>query len=88
MRGATAPRLILELICGRMLLPGGDNSEAGLLSRIERLERDGAIQGYTVRINPAQLDKLALKTNSPVDMLMRGDGDFVNGMDFVLRKKP
>jgi DNA polymerase III subunit gamma/tau len=39
MRGATAPRLILELICGRMLLPGGDNSEAGLLSRIERLER-------------------------------------------------
>jgi DNA polymerase-3 subunit gamma/tau len=39
MRGATAPRLILELICGRMLLPGGDNSVAGLLSRIERLER-------------------------------------------------
>jgi DNA polymerase-3 subunit gamma/tau len=39
MRGATAPRLILELICGRMLLPGGDNTEAGLLSRIERLER-------------------------------------------------
>lgn len=39
MRGATAPRLMLELICGRMLLPVGDNSEAGLLSRIERLER-------------------------------------------------
>jgi len=39
MRGATAPRLILELICGRMLLPSGDNSEAGMLSRIERLER-------------------------------------------------
>ena len=39
MRGATAPRLILELICGRMLLPGGDNGESGMLSRIERLER-------------------------------------------------
>ena len=39
MRGATAPRLILELICGRILLPIGDNSDAGLLSRIERLER-------------------------------------------------
>jgi DNA polymerase-3 subunit gamma/tau len=39
MRGATAPRLILELICGRILLPIGDNSEAGMLSRIERLER-------------------------------------------------
>jgi DNA polymerase-3 subunit gamma/tau len=39
MRGATAPRLILELICGRILLPIGDSSDAGLLSRIERLER-------------------------------------------------
>ncbi len=39
MRGATAPRLILELICGRILLPIGDNTEAGVLSRIERLER-------------------------------------------------
>lgn len=39
MRGATAPRLILELICGRILLPIGDNTEAGILSRIERLER-------------------------------------------------
>jgi DNA polymerase-3 subunit gamma/tau len=39
MRGATAPRLILELICGRILLPIGDASEAGLLARLERLER-------------------------------------------------
>ncbi len=39
MRGATAPRLILELICGRILLPIGDSGEAGLLARIERLER-------------------------------------------------
>jgi DNA polymerase III subunit gamma/tau len=43
MRGATAPRLILELICGRILLPIGDASEAGLLARIERLERVGNI---------------------------------------------
>jgi DNA polymerase-3 subunit gamma/tau len=39
MRGATAPRLMLELICARMLLPIGDNSDSGLLARIERLER-------------------------------------------------
>jgi DNA polymerase III subunit gamma/tau len=43
MRGATAPRLILELICGRILLPIGDATEAGLLARIERLERVGNI---------------------------------------------
>ncbi len=39
MRGATAPRLMLELICGRVLLPIGDSGESGMLSRIERLER-------------------------------------------------
>jgi DNA polymerase-3 subunit gamma/tau len=39
MRGATAPRLILELICGRMLLPMGDASDSGMLARLERLER-------------------------------------------------
>jgi DNA polymerase-3 subunit gamma/tau len=50
MRGATAPRLILELICGRMLLPGGDNSEAGMLSRIERLER---VENITTTTTPS-----------------------------------
>ena len=39
MRGATAPRLILELICGRISLPGIDTEGEGLLARIERLER-------------------------------------------------
>ena len=50
MRGATAPRLILELICGRMLLPGGDNTETGMLSRIERLER---VENITTVATPA-----------------------------------
>ena len=49
MRGATAPRLILELICGRILLPGGDTSERGLLSRIERLERAESISTPVVK---------------------------------------
>jgi DNA polymerase-3 subunit gamma/tau len=53
MRGATAPRLILELICGRMLLPGGDNSESGLLSRIERLERVENISTPVAASTPA-----------------------------------
>ena len=41
MRGATAPRLILELICARILLPGSDDQ--GLLARLERLENGIAI---------------------------------------------
>ncbi len=59
MRGATAPRLILELICGRILLPIGDNSDAGLLSRIERLER-------VENIAPSTTPKKKIETPSPI----------------------
>lgn len=45
MRGTTAPRLLLELICARMLLPGADDSEAALLQRLERMERRIAATG-------------------------------------------
>ncbi|GIG58912.1 DNA polymerase III subunit gamma and tau [Longispora fulva] len=38
MRGTTAPRLTLELICARMLLPGAEQTTAALLQRLERLE--------------------------------------------------
>ncbi|MGH8971120.1 MAG: DNA polymerase III subunit gamma and tau, partial [Actinomycetes bacterium] len=39
MRGATAPRLQLELICARVLLPSTDDDERGLAARLDRLER-------------------------------------------------
>ncbi|MEU5853267.1 DNA polymerase III subunit gamma and tau [Saccharopolyspora shandongensis] len=38
MRGATAPRLLLELLCARMLLPTASDSEVALLQRLERVE--------------------------------------------------
>ncbi|HEU0287589.1 MAG TPA: DNA polymerase III subunit gamma and tau [Nocardioidaceae bacterium] len=44
-RGATAPRLLLELICARLLLPGADDSEAGVQARLDRLERRLTIAG-------------------------------------------
>jgi DNA polymerase-3 subunit gamma/tau len=39
MRGATAPRLQLELICAKVLLPGADDSTNGIQARLDRLER-------------------------------------------------
>ena len=63
MRGATAPRLILELICGRILLPGADTTERGLLSRIERLERADSISIPAVKAvepKPAKIEEAAL----------------------------
>jgi DNA polymerase-3 subunit gamma/tau len=57
MRGATAPRLMLELICGRILLPIGDNSESGMLSRIERLERAENIAPMTTTAPAKSVEK-------------------------------
>ncbi|WP_053725892.1 DNA polymerase III subunit gamma and tau [Streptomyces sp. WM6378] len=39
MRGATSPRLQLELICARVLLPAAYDDERSLQARIDRLER-------------------------------------------------
>ena len=38
MRGATAPRLLLEVICARLLLPSASDTESALLQRVERIE--------------------------------------------------
>jgi DNA polymerase-3 subunit gamma/tau len=45
MRGATPPRLILELICGQMMLPTGN--DAALAARVEKLERSAATGSST-----------------------------------------
>ncbi len=45
MRGATAPRLLLELICARVLLPGADHSTDGIQARLDRMERRMTITG-------------------------------------------
>ncbi|WP_329118179.1 DNA polymerase III subunit gamma and tau [Streptomyces sp. NBC_01353] len=42
MRGATSPRLQLELICARVLLPAAFDDERSLQARIDRLERGAA----------------------------------------------
>ena len=39
MRGATAPRLLLELLCSRILLPATDSDQTALLARLEQVER-------------------------------------------------
>ncbi len=38
MRGATAPRLLLEVVCARLLLPSAADTESALLQRVERIE--------------------------------------------------
>jgi DNA polymerase III subunit gamma/tau len=47
MRGTTAPRLHLELMCARVLLPGADVDERGVHARLDRLERRLGVSGST-----------------------------------------
>ncbi|MDT7544481.1 MAG: polymerase subunit gamma/tau [Actinomycetota bacterium] len=45
MRGTAAPRLLLELVCARVLLPAASQDPSAVLTRIERLERRLDITG-------------------------------------------
>jgi DNA polymerase-3 subunit gamma/tau len=50
MRGATPARLILELVAGKITIAQGDSSDTGMISRLERLERQS---GFDVVNTPA-----------------------------------
>ena len=65
MSGATSPRLQLELMCAKVLVPAADESESGSLARIERLERRIGMGGG-VAAAPAQASAPATAAgNSP-----------------------
>jgi DNA polymerase-3 subunit gamma/tau len=58
MTGATSPRLQLELLCARLLLPAADDGERGIRARVDRIERrldmsaPAAERGPTRRVPP------------------------------------
>ena len=54
MRGATSPRLLLELVCAQVLLPAAAGDERSLLARLERLEAGAAA---AVPVRPAGQDQ-------------------------------
>ena len=49
MRGATSPRLLLELMCAQVLLPAAGADTAGLAERLDRLERTLTASGRAAR---------------------------------------
>ena len=61
MRGATPARLILELVAGKITIAQGDSSDTGMISRLERLERQSgfdvvsaAVATPTQKVNKAE----------------------------------
>ncbi len=72
MSGATSPKLHLELMIARVLVPAADTSEVGSLARIERLERriglpsDGAAPAApATKAAPAAKAEPAKPTTAP-----------------------
>ncbi|MFJ6416650.1 DNA polymerase III subunit gamma and tau [Paeniglutamicibacter sp. NPDC091659] len=53
MSGATSPRLHLELLCARLLLPASDATERGFNARMDRVERRLAYAGDELPQAPA-----------------------------------
>ncbi|WP_433875865.1 DNA polymerase III subunit gamma and tau [Sinomonas atrocyanea] len=59
MTGATSPRLHLELLCARLMLPAADANERGWAARVDRLERrlsfahDGAEPAHAAHVPAA-----------------------------------
>jgi DNA polymerase-3 subunit gamma/tau len=53
MRGATPPRLILELVCGQMMIPSGDDK--ALAARVEKLERNASFGTSTTQAPAASI---------------------------------
>ncbi|MDR1354993.1 MAG: DNA polymerase III subunit gamma and tau [Propionibacteriaceae bacterium] len=69
MRGTTAPRLHLELMCARVLLPSADTGPRSVAARVERLERivnsGGVSADATGNVTPRPRSVVAT-SNSPL----------------------
>ena len=63
MTGATSPRLHLELMVARVLVPAADESERGTLARVERLERRIGVAGDAA---PAPAEEATKTPPAPV----------------------
>ncbi|WBP88027.1 DNA polymerase III subunit gamma and tau [Kitasatospora cathayae] len=55
MRGNAAPRLQLELICARVMLPGAYSDELSLQARLDKLERRAAAGGFAASAGTAPM---------------------------------
>ena len=58
MRGATSPRLLLELMCAQVLLPAAATDERSLLARLERLEAGAGAAGASGTTDYPERDRL------------------------------
>ncbi|MDZ3744612.1 DNA polymerase III subunit gamma and tau [Pseudoglutamicibacter cumminsii] len=78
MTGATSPRLHLELLCARLLLPSTDDTDRGLAARMDRVERHlsfsgGPMEAGSASPAPAPNTKSAPDTKTPDSNAVQSD---------------
>jgi DNA polymerase-3 subunit gamma/tau len=66
MSGATSPKLHLELMCAKVLVPSSDQTEVGSLARIERLERRIGMAGTATAVSEQPRETPALAKSAPL----------------------
>ena len=65
MRGTTSPRLLLELMCAQVLLPGASTGEKAFAARLDRLER--RLEGLAEGAGPGPVAAYGTGTVAPAD---------------------
>ncbi len=99
MRGATPPRLILELVAGKITIAQGDSSETGLIARVERLERQSGFEVVSAgpkivnkevrteaRANEKAAPKAPAKSESTIDAPVKSERAPVSADIAALRR--
>ncbi len=71
MTGATSPRLQLELLCARLLLPSAEEGERGLGARLDRLEKRVNASGGIGSPAPAGTAPVARPEPRPAEAVAR-----------------
>ena len=79
MRGAVAPRLLLEIVCSRVLLPGVDDDVRGVHARLDRIERRIDVAGAVSEAAPAQARSAVRPPAEPAAALAGRAGPHADG---------
>ncbi|MFD4228579.1 DNA polymerase III subunit gamma and tau [Streptomyces sp. NPDC058545] len=74
MRGATSPRLQVELICARVLLPAAFDDERSLQTRLDRLERGASFAAAGAGPAMGYVPGPQAQAHAPVAVVPPGDG--------------
>ncbi|MFB6709096.1 DNA polymerase III subunit gamma and tau [Streptomyces sp. NPDC056333] len=74
MRGATSPRLQVELICARVLLPAAFDDERSMQTRLDRLERGASFAAAGAGPAMGYVPGPQGQTHAPMAVVPPGDG--------------